>query len=88
MTWQMYGNEKYDEGKEEGRREGRREGKEEGRREGRQEGKEEGRQEERKETAVRMFVKGMDIKLIADLVGETEETVEQWLKKESEIKND
>ena len=66
MTWKMYGNEKYEEGKEEGRQEGRREG----------------RQEERKETAVRMFVKGMDIKLIAELVGETEETVEQWLKKE------
>ena len=58
MTWQMYGDEKYEEGKEEGRI------------------------EERKETVVRLFSKGLDIKLIAEVVGETEETIEQWLKKE------
>lgn len=58
MTWQMYGDEKYEEGKEEGWMAGR------------------------QETAVRMFEKGLDIKLIAELVGETEETIKQWLKKE------
>ena len=70
MTWKMYGDEKYEAGKEEGRIEGK------------EEGRIVGRQEERKETAVRMFAKGLDIEMIAELVGETEETIEQWLMKE------
>ena len=55
MTWQMYGNEKYDEGKAEGEK------------------------TKAKETALRMFSKGLDVKMIAEMVGETEETVEQWV---------
>ena len=55
MTWQMYGNEKYDEGKAEGEK------------------------KKAKETALRMFSKGLDVKMIAEMVGETEETVEQWV---------
>lgn len=63
MTWQMYGNEKYDEGKMDGKAEGR----------------VEGEQLKAKETALRMFSKGMAIDMIAEMVGETEETVKKWL---------
>ena len=59
MTWQMYGNEKFDEGIELGRAEGEK--------------------VKAKETAKRMFSKGNDVKMIAEMVGETEEEVREWL---------
>ena len=63
MTWQMYGNEKYDEGKMDGR----------------VEGKAEGELLKARETAIRMFSKGLDVKMIAEMVGESEENIKQWL---------
>ena len=59
MTWQMYGNEKYDEGMEEGW--------------------EKGRTDSLRETAIRMYSKGMDIYMIAEMLEETEEQIRQWV---------
>ena len=71
------------------REEGRKEGREEGRKEGRLEGREEAREEMRKEariktqkSAKKMSEKGYSIEVIADLLDESEETIEAWLSQE------
>ena len=59
--------------KEKGRWEGRREGRQEGRREGRREG----RQEERKQVVLNMLKKELNISVISEVTGLSEEAIKQ-----------
>ena len=67
MTWQMYGNEKFDEGREEGLEQGL------------EQGLKQGRTDTLRETAIRMYSKGMDIDMIKEILEETEKQICQWL---------
>ena len=63
----------------EGREEGRAEGQTEGREEGRAEGQTEGRREQAQMTARNLSVQGLSAEQIAQAVGFSVETVEEWL---------
>ena len=66
-----------------GRAEGRAEGFAQGRREGRAQGRAKGRTQEREAIMRKLYAKGMDLKTIAEVTGQTVSKVETFFQKQA-----